>query len=239
MFEYRVKIQRIDGTFVEHPACSGKDPVIFAARQCSVPMSTLIAAEFFLVEQKLIVVTVEALNAEGYSIPSSENTAGAVIQVRPHTPPAAPRRGDLTTESSIDVVFDAVTADGGAPITTYEVWMDSGSGFGAVSTAPLLVSPATIVNPDITSGVSRLFKFRAQNVHGWSDFSPSFAIVSATIPTAPLNPKSSVQEFSTRAYFEWDFPANSGGVAIPYTAFKVFILKSDGLTFGEVPSTAG
>jgi hypothetical protein len=60
------------------------------------------------------------------------------------------------------------------------------------------VSPATI-SADISSGVSRLFKFRASNVHGWSDFSPSFAIVSATIPTAPLNPSSYVQDLSTRA----------------------------------------
>ena len=158
--------------------------------------------------------------------------------MRPHTPPAAPRRGDLTTESTIDVVFDPATKTGGSPITTYEIWMDSGSGFKAVSSPPLLVSPATI-SADISSGVSRLFKFRAFNVHGWSDFSPSFAIVSATIPTAPLNPISSVQDLSTRAYFKWDFPTNSGGVGVSYTAFKVFIQKSDGLTFSEVPNTVG
>ena len=144
----------------------------------------------------------------------------------------------MTTESSIDVVYDPVTADGGAPITTYEIWMDSGNGFKAVSSPPLLVSPATI-SADISSGVSRLFKFRAFNVHGWSDFSPSFAIVSATIPTAPLNSISSVQDLSTRAYFEWDFPANSGGLGILYTAFRVYILKSDGLTFSEVPNAVG
>jgi len=84
-----------------------------------------------------------------------------------------------------------------------------------------------------------MFKFRASNVHGWSDFSPSFAIVAATIPTAPLNPRSKVENLSTRAFFEWDFPENSGGVGIPYTAFKVFILKSDGLSFSQVPSTTG
>jgi len=97
----------------------------------------------------LIKVTVEALNDEGYSIPSQENTVGAVVQVRPHTPPAAPRRGDLTTEISIDVVFDLLTKTGGSPITAYQIWMDSGSGFRAISST--LVSPATITE-DITSG---------------------------------------------------------------------------------------
>ena len=74
VFQYRIKIKRIDGTFVENSDCDGSDPIIFANGLCLVRMSTLILADFFLIEGQLIEVTIEAMNDEGYSIPSPINT---------------------------------------------------------------------------------------------------------------------------------------------------------------------
>jgi hypothetical protein len=62
VFAYRVKLQKSDGTFIEHYACDGKDPAVFAALTCSVSMASLLAAPFNLVEGQRVNATVEALN---------------------------------------------------------------------------------------------------------------------------------------------------------------------------------
>lgn len=74
----------------------------------------------------------------------------------------------MTDTTSIEVVFEIITADGGSEITTYSIEMDSGSGFVEVSTAPLLSSPAVISNAGVVSGAHLNFRYRAYNVHGWS-----------------------------------------------------------------------
>lgn len=54
---------------------------------------------FGLTEGTLIVAVVEAVNTIGYSDPSVENTAGALVQVVPAAPTSAPTRGTSTSES--------------------------------------------------------------------------------------------------------------------------------------------
>jgi hypothetical protein len=52
-----------------------------------------------LSESTLIVVQIEAKNYIGYSIPSNENSAGAVAQIEPKDPTTAPPR-DASTSTS-------------------------------------------------------------------------------------------------------------------------------------------
>jgi len=65
----------------------------------------------------------------------------------------------------VEVVFDYIKDDGGSPIITYSIEMDSGSGFTEVSVAPLLSSPAIIRNLNITSGSLLNFRYRALNIY--------------------------------------------------------------------------
>jgi len=58
--------------------CDGTDPVILAALQCKVEMTTLLASPFNLVEGNLVTVVVQALNVIDYSVPSIPNTAGVL-----------------------------------------------------------------------------------------------------------------------------------------------------------------
>jgi len=92
-------------------------------------MVTLLSSPFNLVEGDLIVVIVEALNVIEYSVPSLPNTSGELAQVKPHVPTTKPRRGVLTNESQIEVLIDAVTANGGSPILSYSVEINDGNGF--------------------------------------------------------------------------------------------------------------
>ncbi len=59
---------------------------------------------------------VESLNTIGYSETSAENTIGALVQVVPAAPPSAPTRGEGTSESQLEVLYEAYSDDGGSTI---------------------------------------------------------------------------------------------------------------------------
>lgn len=73
VFEYRIKIMRFDGIYIEHPSCDGKDATIIAELKCTVTMLSLLSAEFGLVEGDNIYATVEAMNSIDYSYPSPQS----------------------------------------------------------------------------------------------------------------------------------------------------------------------
>lgn len=127
---YRITFKKYDSLFEEYaPTCLGSDPTIFSSRTCTVAMSVFINSPYSLSEGDLIVAVVESLNAIDYSIPSAENTVGALVQTIPADAINPPTRGSSTSETQIEVNIDAVTEDGGSPILEYSLEMDSGSGF--------------------------------------------------------------------------------------------------------------
>jgi len=96
-------------------------------------MSSLLIADFYLVEGDRVKATVEAMNSIDYSI-ASTLSGDAKVQVKPYSPSTAPIRGSLTNESQIEIIFAIITDDGGAPITTYAIEMDyENSGFTQVT----------------------------------------------------------------------------------------------------------
>jgi hypothetical protein len=74
----------------------------------------------------LIVAVVESVNTIGYSATSAENTFGALVQVVPAAPPSAPTRGDATSESQLEVLYEAYSDDGGSAILAYVLELDRG-----------------------------------------------------------------------------------------------------------------
>lgn len=62
VFEYRLKVQRKDGTLVEHAECDGTLQTVVDSRTCSVTMTSLLEADFYLSEGDSIKATIEALN---------------------------------------------------------------------------------------------------------------------------------------------------------------------------------
>ena len=85
VFEYRIKIKRSDGTFVEHPECDGSDQSVIDNTVCNVSMASLLEADFWLNQGDEIKVTVEAMNQIDYSLPS-EVAGTALVQTKPHAP---------------------------------------------------------------------------------------------------------------------------------------------------------
>jgi hypothetical protein len=99
--------------------------------------------------------------------------------------------------------------------------MDNGNGFIEVTKATLLTSPAVISNLNVTSGLHLNFRYRAHNVHGWSDYSDTFVIVAATKPNPPTNPLSVSTMINTKITFNWLSPVNTGGVAVQIDQYRI------------------
>jgi hypothetical protein len=129
-----------------------------------------------------------------------------------------------------------VVNDGGATIDTYSIEMDHGVGFLEVSIEPLLTSPVVISNSDVTSGSYLTFRYRARNVHGWSEYSDTFVIVAATIPDVPTKAATISDFLSSSMTFQWAEPVNTGGTAVLIDEYWIKVLKSDGVTFTDLPA---
>jgi hypothetical protein len=91
------------------------------------------------------------VNIIGLSVPSTENTVGALVQVVPHTPPSSPIRDAATDGTKLVVTYSSYTEDGGSNILAYELEInrDDGNGFVLASSSLLTTIEVTT---SITSG---------------------------------------------------------------------------------------
>ena len=106
--------------------------------------------------------------------------------------------------------------------------MDSGSGFTPILGDP---TPQLLLAHTQTSGISSgqtyVFRFRAANIYGWSEYSPTASIVAATVPTAPTGVGSN--NVGTQIVITWDAPSNSGGNGISIDQYAITIQGADGV----------
>lgn len=97
---YKVNIRWSDGTYSEELThCDGSDPTIVANTQCTIPVETLMASPFFLVEGSSVYASVVCFNAVGDS-PDSDVGNGAMVIVS--TVPDAPVGLARSTLISLD-----------------------------------------------------------------------------------------------------------------------------------------
>ena len=100
---YDVKIKAKDGTMKnELGSCDGSDATIREARDCLIPLTTLIGAEFNLVQGDLVEVAILATNSIGSSAYSPLNTDGAMVETIPQAP-ASLTRNAATSFSQVSV----------------------------------------------------------------------------------------------------------------------------------------
>ena len=92
------------------------------------------------------------------------------------------------------------------------------------------------VTTSIEIGESYLFQYRAKNIHGWSEWSPSLTLIAASVPDK-ITP--AVQTFNEddEVRISWEEPAYNGGK--PITSYTVKILQSDGSTYSTDSSCDG
>jgi len=81
----------------------------------------------------------------------------------------------------------------------------------------------------LTSGVTYNLRYRARNVHGWSEYSPSELIVANTVPSKPLNVRT--LNVGDKLVVAWDQPASTGGTNVPITDYKFWARKKGFTSF--------
>lgn len=89
--------------------------------------------------------------------------------------PPAPYR-DNATSSSITVAW-AITDNGGAAITSYELQMKSTGNFATIYTG----TASTYTANSLSTGITYQFRYRAQNSVGWSIYSNTTALTTGNI----------------------------------------------------------
>lgn len=192
---------------------------------------------FGLTQGTLIQVKVSAINSRGAGDFSDPNTSGALVEVRPLKPTTTPRRGSLTTETQLQVTWDYMTGTltGGSTILSYQLDMNTGSGFVEVvgNTQGDYTQNSVIVTSGISSGYSYTFRYRARNVFGWGDYSELGSAVMSGVPSAVTGVVVSQNSTLTKVTVKWNIPSSTGGNGILLTQYNVVIQGSDGNFYSD------
>ena len=78
--------------------------------------------------------------------------------------------------------------------------------------------------------------YRAQNIHGWSLFSPIVSVKTMTEPHATNLPVTEV--VGTNVRVSWDLPY-SGGNDVPITGYQVLVKRKDGVFIEDTVNCNG
>lgn len=165
------------------------------------------------------------------------------METVPHVPPSAPHRltaSTLGTQIGVGVTALTGTETGGSAILSYHIEVDhAGGGTGpwtevAGGSADSLLLEHVVAA--LTAGDFYYFRYRARNVHGWSDgYSPVQAILLATVPAAPAAARTT--NSGTDVVVDWDVPASDGAAAL--LGYRIKFLGADGLYQEESTNCAG
>jgi hypothetical protein len=125
-----------------------------------------------LVQGAIVKAKGRAYNTYGWGDYNELNLIGAVIEAVP-AQMAAVTRGDLTSESQLQILWTGLTGDatGGTSIDSYELLRDSVSLLGA---SPYQLLTTHLQTTSVTPATSYSFTVRAHNAHGWGTESPAF-----------------------------------------------------------------
>jgi hypothetical protein len=165
------------------------------------------------------------MNEKGFGLFSPTNIVGALVEEIPKAPTNPPRRGVKTNEVRIGVDWDfLITLEerGGTSIDSYELQIDDGQGgnfLEVVGYTTKYTLNSILISSNINSGLTYRLRYRAHNVHGWSDFSPEVEILAATIPGSPSEPQTQIS--GTDVIFSWAAPTNTGGDLVQITNYIV------------------
>jgi hypothetical protein len=164
----------------------------------------------------------------GFGPLSAVSSSNELVTIKPHKPANVPRRGSTTDQTQVEVEWDALTApnNGGETITSYHLVWDLGTGTANQEvvgfTTPFL-SLSHVISTSITAGTSYKFKYRAQNVLGWGDYSDEVTIKAAKEPDAVATPTTIVE--NTFVKISWTYPTDNFDTV---TEYEILIQQDDG-----------
>lgn len=142
-----------------------------------VPLATLSASPYDLLQGDSIWAKLTATNSYGTSL-VSEVGNGDVMVVVPDAPLLLRDNVDVTTAYVMGMLWTDGTNDGGKPVIDYVVSSDQSTGVW-VDYASGILTQSYQTDFSVTYGNTYLFKVRARNSVGLSDYSAEVAILCA------------------------------------------------------------
>ncbi len=146
----------------------------------------------------------------------------ASVPQKPPTPKIT-----ATSDTQIDLELYEPLDNGGSIVTKFEVYMDSGTGYGKIATVTysLGANLAVPVTADkdgnaLVAGKRYYFKYLAYNIKGASDYSNEVVAAASPLPTAPAAPyKVNSKSTLTSIYVEWNYVIDPSAPIIGYKLF--------------------
>jgi Fibronectin type III domain len=164
---------------------------------------------------------VVATNSGGSASPSSE------VSSTPMTVPTAPAGVAVTSGNGVlNVSWKAPTADGGSPVTGYQVFVAATKGGENLSGAAgcTTTSATSCQLTGLTNGTAYFVVVVADNAAGASSASSEQSATPSTVPGAPDDV--SITPGAGSATIQWNAPGNDGGSAV--TGYEVFAATTAG-----------
>jgi len=158
--------------------CDGNDPTIVATAKCTVPISALRAAPFYLNWGASVYATVVAGNVVGESATSTAGN-GAVILTVPDAPINLQNVALVTNAQQVGLTWLAGVANGVSPVIDYRVNYDKGLGNGVHVELVSGITGTSFTATGLTRGVTYSFKIQARNKYGYSPASIAVVVLAA------------------------------------------------------------
>lgn len=172
---------------------------------------------------ELIDAKVQAVNTKGYSVLSDPTSSVVYYQGVPQQ--AVTGITGVSSQTSITLSWLPLTGavpTGYSPIIGYDIYMDSGSGFGSVIQTATSTSSVSIL-ATITSSTTYTFKIIPRNIFGSGPSSSLFSIVAADLPDQPVPPV--LSQNGTVLKISFSTPLSNGS---PVSSFMIkFLNKTD------------
>jgi len=167
---------------------------------------------------------VKAYNGYGTSGASNEVSATPVASTA--SPPSAPQ--NLTAspgQSVVTLTWSAPATDGGAPVTSYNVYRGTSAGGEGTSPYATNLTALTLVDKGTTNGTTYFYRVAAVNSAGEGALSvEASATPQATAPSVPTSLVASAGD--SRVDLSWQMPADDGGSSI--TGYNVYRATTPG-----------
>jgi hypothetical protein len=123
-----------------------------------------------------------ATNSKGSSTLSNVGN-GAIIVTYPDPPISLTENTSVKTPTTLGIRWSQATENGGATVQDYRVTIaPDGGAYTELGTG---LTGTSITASDLTTGVIYHFRVESRNVHGYSNYSEVFSLLSAYIPEAP------------------------------------------------------
>lgn len=151
---------------------------------------------------------------------------GATILTNPDAPLNLANNPQVTSGSTIGLVWNEGAEDGGTVVIDYQVSYDQGQGTEEYVLLEAGITSLSYSATGVVSGTSYKFKVQARNDFGLSGYSVAVTILAAQTPNQPDAPVTSVS--TSNIVISWTAPYDNGS---PILSYDVLIRKSDGATF--------